>query len=68
METQQKLARLRQFMSENDIPAVVVRRQPNFSWLTGGGRGFIGLASEMACGSLVVTSDSYIRAGRSFSK
>lgn len=35
METQQKLARLRQFMSENDIPAVVVRRQPNFSWLTG---------------------------------
>ena len=60
METQQKLARLRQFMSENDIPAVVVRRQPNFSWLTGGGRGFIGLASEMACGSLVVTSNKAV--------
>ncbi len=55
METEQKLARLRQFMSQNDIPAVVVRKQPNFSWLTGGGRGFIGLASEAACGSLVVT-------------
>lgn len=55
METEQKLAKLRQFMSQNDIPAVVVRKQPNFSWLTGGGRGFIGLASEAACGSLVVT-------------
>lgn len=55
METELKLARLRQFMSQNDIPAVVVRKQPNFSWLTGGGRGFIGLASEAACGSLVVT-------------
>ncbi len=47
-------------MSQNDIPAVVVRKQPNFSWLTGGGRGFIGLASEVACGSLVVTPDDAI--------
>lgn len=60
METEQKLAKLRQFMSQNDIPAVVVRKQPNFSWLTGGGRGFIGLASEAACGSLVVTPSDAI--------
>lgn len=60
METEQKLAKLRQFMSQNDIPAVVVRKQPNFSWLTGGGRGFIGLASEAACGSLVVTPNDAI--------
>ena len=60
METEQKLAKLRQFMSRNDIPAVVVRKQPNFSWLTGGGRGFIGLASEAACGSLVVTPNDAI--------
>lgn len=57
METTQKLDQLRQYMDENAIPAVVIRRQPNFSWLTGGGRGFIGLASETACGSLVVTPD-----------
>ncbi len=60
METEQKLARLRQYMTDNDIPGVVIRKQPNFSWLTGGGRGFIGLASEMACGSLVVTQNKAV--------
>lgn len=57
LETQKKLERLRRYLQENGIPAAVISRQPNFSWLTGGGRGFIGLASEAACGRLVVTAD-----------
>ena len=37
--------------------AIVIKRQPNFSWITSGGRGFIGLASENACAAIVVTAE-----------
>ena len=35
--------------------AIVIKKLPNFSWITSGGRGFIGLASENACAAIVVT-------------
>lgn len=57
MEAERKLEKLRRYMGEHQIPAVVIRKQPNFSWITGGGRGFIGLASENAYGSLVITPE-----------
>lgn len=37
-------------------PLIVIERQENFSWLTQG-RGHIGLASEIACGSLLVSEE-----------
>lgn len=52
----EKIQKLRRLLTERDLCAVVVEKQNNFSWLTGG-RGFIGLASENACGSLVVTKE-----------
>lgn len=54
------MEKLRQYMREKKIPAVVIRKQPNFSWITGGGRGFIGLASENACGNLVITPEKAV--------
>ena len=57
MELQRKLSIVREYMREQGTEGLLIRRQPNFSWLTGGGRGFIGLASETACGSLVVTQE-----------
>lgn len=52
----EKIQKLRRLLIEKDLCAVVIEKQHNFSWLTGG-RGFIGLASENACGNLVVTKD-----------
>ena len=54
-----KLTAIRQLLDEQGLSAVVVERQNNFSWLTGG-RGFIGLASEAACGSVIVTKDDVV--------
>ena len=54
-----KLAMIRQMLAGQNLSGGVVEMQANFSWLTGG-RGFVGLASEGACGSLVVTKDDAI--------
>lgn len=51
-----KVEGLRKLMNEKGSQAVMIEKQINFSWLTGG-RGFVGLASEGSCGSLLVTAD-----------
>jgi len=51
-----KLLKLREILEERGLDGIVIEKQMNFSWLTGG-RGFIGLASENACGSIVVTKN-----------
>ncbi|HML45294.1 MAG TPA: M24 family metallopeptidase [Clostridia bacterium] len=51
-----KLDKLRALLEEREVEGILIERQNHFSWLTGG-RGFIGLASEMACGSILVTKD-----------
>jgi len=51
-----KLLKIREIIANRGIGGVLIERQNNFSWLTGG-RGFIGLASEIACGSVLVTKD-----------
>lgn len=54
---QAKLEKIRALLETQGAPGILVERQSNFSWLTGG-RGFIGLASEMACGGVLVTRDN----------
>lgn len=49
-----KLQKLRELLRKKGGSAILIERQCNFSWLTGG-RGFIGLASDMACGGILVT-------------
>ena len=53
----QKVKKVRELIVKEEIAGVIVETQMAFSWLTGG-RGFIGLASEMSCGSLIISMDS----------
>lgn len=55
-----KLAKVRALLDENGVDGILVESQPNFHWLTGG-RGFIGLNSESACATLLITkNDSFL--------
>lgn len=56
-ESNKKVEIVRNKLAELDADAIVIRKQCNFSWITAGGRGFIGLASENACGCIVVSKD-----------
>lgn len=56
-ECGRKVELVRAMLCEKGLDGVIIKKQPNFSWITAGGRGFIGLASEAACGSVVVTAD-----------
>ena len=56
---EEKLFAIRQMLDEENISGIVVEKQMNFSWLTGG-RGFIGTASELACAPLVITKDKAV--------
>lgn len=58
-EIPQKLILIREMLTANNLNGVVIRKQANFSWLTAGGRGFIGFASEMACACIVVTGGHF---------
>lgn len=60
-EANAKIKLVRQLLKEKEYKAIAIKKQPNFSWITAGGRGFIGLASEMSCGAILVTqSDVYL--------
>lgn len=52
-----KAEKIRGMLVKNGLDGVVIKKQANFSWLTAGARGFIGLASENSCGMLLVTRD-----------
>lgn len=56
-ECNTKVECVRAELKARGFDAVVIKKQANFSWITSGGRGFIGLASENACGSIVVSLD-----------
>ena len=55
----EKLAAIRQMLEKEKINAVVVEKQNNFSWLTGG-RCFVGLTGDGASGALVITKDKAV--------
>jgi len=48
-----KVQRVRDLISEKKLDAVVIQSQANFTWLTGA-RSFIGLASVVACATVIV--------------
>lgn len=52
----QKIKSLRKIIGDKQAKGLIINNQNHFSWLTGG-RGFIGLASTAACGSLIITLD-----------
>jgi Xaa-Pro dipeptidase len=50
-----KEQRLRALMSQKGLEGIWIRKQPNFSWFTGGGLNMVGIATEMGVTSLLIT-------------
>ena len=50
-----KEKRLRRLMDEKEFEAILLKRQPNFSWFTAGGYNMVGIATDMGMTSLLVT-------------
>lgn len=64
-EVQIKLTRVRNFLEEKKLKAVLLKTQPNFSWLTGGGLNMVGVVTEMGVTSLLITQEAqYVIANR----
>lgn len=56
-EFQAKRQRLLGLLDRHQLAAVVLTRRSNFAWLTCGGQNYVGTATEMGVGSLVITHD-----------
>ncbi len=64
-EVRIKLERVRNFLRENDLSAMLVKKQPNFSWITAGGVNFVGMATEMGVTSVLITEkDQFVIANK----
>lgn len=50
-----KEQRLRRLMEEQNLDGMLLKKQPNFSWLTAGGLNMVGIATEMGMTSVLVT-------------
>jgi Xaa-Pro aminopeptidase len=57
-ELAEKEGRVRQFLQQNDLRGVLLKRQANFSWMTCGGVNAIGLATEIGGTSLLITENA----------
>jgi Xaa-Pro dipeptidase len=57
--------RLRGMMEGKGLDGILLKKQPNFSWLTAGGLNMVGIATEMGMTSLLVTrTGRYVFANR----
>jgi len=57
--------RLRKLMEARGLDGILIKKQPNFSWLTAGGYNMVGIATEMGMTSLLVTrTGRYVIANR----
>ena len=50
-----KEERLRRLMDEKNLDGILLKKQPNFSWLTAGGLNMVGIATEIGVTSLLLT-------------
>ncbi|MFA5027142.1 MAG: aminopeptidase P family N-terminal domain-containing protein, partial [Candidatus Methylomirabilota bacterium] len=50
-----KERRLRELMERLGLAGILLKKQPNFSWFTGGGYNMVGIATEMGMTSLLIT-------------
>lgn len=57
-EFEVKLSRIRNFLQQENLDAVYLKRQDNFAWLSCGGRNYVGTGDLGSCG-LLVTMDEY---------
>ena len=54
-EIREKERRVREFLRAKDLRALLLKRQANFSWLTGGGLNLVGITTEVGAASLLIT-------------
>ncbi|UCF96670.1 MAG: aminopeptidase P family N-terminal domain-containing protein [Spirochaetaceae bacterium] len=57
-EIQEKKRRIRALLEELKLNGIYLKRQSNFSWLTGGGSNVVGITVELGVAGLLITSDS----------
>ncbi len=57
-EIREKERRVRAFMEQKDLSGVLLKRQANFSWMTGSGLNLVGITSELGAASLLITKDA----------
>jgi len=56
-ELAEKERRVRQLMAAGNLDALLIGRQDNFAWITGGGSNFVSTATEVGVASILVTAD-----------
>jgi Xaa-Pro dipeptidase len=54
-EIREKERRIREFLRSKGLQALLLKRQANFSWLTGGGLNLVGITTEVGASSLLIT-------------
>ena len=54
-EIREKEKRIKDFIKSKNLTAVLLKRQANFSWMTGGGLNLVGITTEMGATSLLIT-------------
>ena len=60
-----KQKRLAGLLADKNLDAILLKKQANFSWFTGGGYNMVGIATEGGVTSLLVTKDArYVIANR----
>lgn len=64
-EVKIKLDRVKNFLKEHNLSAILIKKQPNFSWITAGGVNFVGMATEMGVTSVLITErDQFVIANK----
>jgi len=57
-EIKEKERRVREFLRSKNLKALLLKRQANFSWMTGGGLNLVGITTEFGATALLITEDS----------
>jgi Xaa-Pro aminopeptidase len=57
-EIKEKERRVSEFLRSKHLKALLLKRQANFSWMTGGGLNLVGISTEFGAATLLITEDS----------
>jgi Xaa-Pro dipeptidase len=57
-EIGEKERRVRELIQTKGLAAILLKRQANFSWMTGGGLNLVGITTELGATSLLITGKS----------
>ena len=57
-EIKEKERRVRELLGLKGLKALLLKRQANFSWMTGGGLNLVGITTEVGATSLLITENS----------